>query len=353
NRSRSRRRSPPQSRRRESSPHYSEEERDRRTVFVTQLANRLTTHELREFFEQAGAVRDAQIVRDRVTGRSKGVAYVEFRREDSVQVALTLSGKRILGIPVIVQLTEAEKNRKARELSEQNRALSAELPFHRLCVGNIHFNITDEDLKAIFEPFGELEYVRLQRDDQNRSKGFGFIQFRDPLCARIALEKMNGFDLAGRQLRVGLGTDKFATETTASMLRRFDSSYSRYKHEHVSQPTPSISASSDEASHQRLVKSSDNLDEGNLSPSEDSRPAISRDELMKKLARNEQIVSTDDSLSKPPTRCVLLQNMFNPEEETGDHWMEELALDVREECEEKYGHVAHLQVVPSDKVRFS
>jgi hypothetical protein len=49
-----------------------EDERDRRTVFVQQLAARLRTKELKEFFEKVGPVTEAQIVKDRISGRSKG-----------------------------------------------------------------------------------------------------------------------------------------------------------------------------------------------------------------------------------------------------------------------------------------
>jgi RNA-binding protein 39 len=42
------------------------------TVFVMQLAARLKNSELAEFFSQAGRVRDARIVVDKNTGRSKG-----------------------------------------------------------------------------------------------------------------------------------------------------------------------------------------------------------------------------------------------------------------------------------------
>ncbi len=57
---------------RDPSPVLTEEERDLRTVFVQQLAARLRTKELIKFFEQAGPVREAQIVKDRISGRSKG-----------------------------------------------------------------------------------------------------------------------------------------------------------------------------------------------------------------------------------------------------------------------------------------
>ena len=51
------------------------------------------------------------------------------------------------------------------------------IPFHRLYVGNIHFNVTEQDLEAVFSPFGELEFVQLQKDDSGRSRGYGFVQY--------------------------------------------------------------------------------------------------------------------------------------------------------------------------------
>lgn len=45
------------------------------------------------------------------------VGYVEFYEEQSVQNALALSGQKLLGIPVLVSLSEAEKNRLAMQAS--------------------------------------------------------------------------------------------------------------------------------------------------------------------------------------------------------------------------------------------
>ncbi|KAK1584192.1 hypothetical protein Q3G72_030672 [Acer saccharum] len=155
-------------------PQLTEDERDRRTVFVQQLAARLRTKELIQFFEKIGPVKEAQIVKDRVSGRSKGLQ---------------------------IMLTNGNQN---------------SIPFHRLYVGNIHFSITEQDLQNVFDPFGELEFVQLQKEEQGRSRGYGFVQFRDPDQAREALEKMNGF-----WPFVGLGNDKFTPESTANLLQRF------------------------------------------------------------------------------------------------------------------------------------
>lgn len=103
------------------------------------------------------------------------MGYVEFKDEESVTAALQLTGQRLLGIPVIVQLTEAEKNRQVRN-TDSTSGHPNSIPFHRLYVGNIHFSITEQDLQNVFEPFGELEFVQLQKDDNGRSRGYGFVQ---------------------------------------------------------------------------------------------------------------------------------------------------------------------------------
>ena len=68
-----RRRSPsPRRERKPRTPEPTEDERDRRTVFVQQLAARLRSKDLIAFFEKVGPVKEAQIVKDRISGRSKG-----------------------------------------------------------------------------------------------------------------------------------------------------------------------------------------------------------------------------------------------------------------------------------------
>lgn len=99
---------------------------------------------------------------------------MEFKDEESVQKAIGLTGQKLLGIPIIAQLTEAEKNRQSK--TEGGATQSNGVPFHRLYVGNIHFSITEDDLKAVFEPFGDLEFAQLQKEEGGRSKGYGFVQ---------------------------------------------------------------------------------------------------------------------------------------------------------------------------------
>ena len=78
----------------------------------------------------------------------------------------------------------------------------------RLYVGSLHFNLTEADIKQVFEPFGELEFVDLHRDPTTgRSKGYAFVQYKRAEDARMAMEQMEGFELAGRQVSISIDLD--------------------------------------------------------------------------------------------------------------------------------------------------
>ncbi len=90
-----------------------EAERDARTVFACNLPIRATESDLKEFFEQAGKVRDVRLITDRNSRKSKGFGYIEYENRNSVPGALQLSGRQCKGQTVMVQATQAEKNRVA------------------------------------------------------------------------------------------------------------------------------------------------------------------------------------------------------------------------------------------------
>ncbi|XP_071657498.1 probable RNA-binding protein 23 isoform X4 [Patagioenas fasciata] len=179
----------------------SPEERDARTVFCMQLAARIRPRDLEDFFSAVGKVRDVRIISDRNSRRSKGIAYVEFCDIQSVPLAIGLTGQRLLGVPIIVQASQAEKNRLAAMANNLQKGSGGPM---RLYVGSLHCNITKEMLRGIFEPFGKIDSIVLMRDpDTGQSKGYGFITFSEAECARRALEQLHGFELAGRPMRVG------------------------------------------------------------------------------------------------------------------------------------------------------
>jgi len=72
-----------------------------------------------------------------------------------------------------------------------------------LFVGNLNFQTTEGDLRALFEPFGEIVRVQVMTDRQTgRSRGFGFVEMSDDEAATKAMEALNGKEVGGRNLNV-------------------------------------------------------------------------------------------------------------------------------------------------------
>ncbi len=73
----------------------------------------------------------------------------------------------------------------------------------QLYVGNLSYNTTEEELKELFSQCGTPESVRILTDGgSGRSKGFGFVEFKDEGEARAAIATLNGKDFGGRAIVV-------------------------------------------------------------------------------------------------------------------------------------------------------
>ena len=72
-------------------------------------------------------------------------------------------------------------------------------------VGNLSYEVTEEDLKEAFEVFGKVETVRVLKDnDTGRSKGFGFVEMPNNADTQSAINGLNDKELKGRTLKVNM-----------------------------------------------------------------------------------------------------------------------------------------------------
>ena len=70
-------------------------------------------------------------------------------------------------------------------------------------VGNLSYQITDEELRTAFENYGEVSSARIIKDKfTEQSKGFGFVEMPRQADAETAIHQMHGTDLKGRTLTV-------------------------------------------------------------------------------------------------------------------------------------------------------
>ncbi|RJR41343.1 MAG: RNA-binding protein [Desulfobacteraceae bacterium] len=70
-------------------------------------------------------------------------------------------------------------------------------------VGQLPYSVTEEDLRALFAEFGQLESVKIISDrETGQSKGFGFVDMPSNSEADRAIKALNGRPVAGRNIKV-------------------------------------------------------------------------------------------------------------------------------------------------------
>jgi len=73
----------------------------------------------------------------------------------------------------------------------------------KIYVGNLSYEVTEEDLRLALEEFGPVESAAIIKDRQSgQSKGFGFVEMASKTEGQAAIEGLNGRELKGRTLNV-------------------------------------------------------------------------------------------------------------------------------------------------------
>ncbi|WJX21537.1 hypothetical protein P8452_10959 [Trifolium repens] len=339
-------------------------ERDQRTVFAYQISLKADERDVYEFFSRAGKVRDVRLIMDRNSRRSKGVGYIEFYDVMSVPMAIALSGQPLLGQPVMVKPSEAEKNLVQSTAAVAGGPNGNLGPYsggaRRLYVGNLHSSITEADLRRVFEAFGQVELVQLPLDDIGHCKGFGFVQFARLEDAKNAQSLNSQLEIGGRTIKVSAVTDQSGMQEFGGNTGDMDDDEGGGM---------SLNASSRALLMQKLDRS------GNAS----SMIGLLGNSAVNSTGLNLQATGNIPatallgaapvgSLSIPvlaglpsgglqipmptspsidtigvPSECLLLKNMFDPENEKDPDFDLDVKEDVLAECS-KFGNLRHLCV---------
>jgi len=76
-------------------------------------------------------------------------------------------------------------------------------------VSNLGFHVTEQDLRKLFEPFGEVSSAKLITDrETGRSRGFGFVEMLSSTEASEAMSRLNGKEIEGRSISVSTAREK-------------------------------------------------------------------------------------------------------------------------------------------------
>ncbi|RPH95031.1 RNA-binding protein [candidate division KSB1 bacterium] len=70
-------------------------------------------------------------------------------------------------------------------------------------VGNLSYNITEDELRSIFEAHGKVDTANLAMDHMTgRARGFGFVEMPNETEARNAIAALNETEMQGRRMQV-------------------------------------------------------------------------------------------------------------------------------------------------------
>lgn len=187
------------------------------SLFVGDLAPEVNDFILQQTFaERYKSIKSAKVVTDSQTGMSRRYGFVRFFSEEEMHRALVeMQGELCAGRPMRINhaTPRRQDNTQAPPGAGQQAFERPEIPESAdpnnttVFIGNLDSSVNEEDLKAHFEPYGELIYVKIPI-----GKGCGFVQFTHRRSAEAAFEKHGS--LIGRQrVRLSWGRSSKKNQT--------------------------------------------------------------------------------------------------------------------------------------------
>jgi splicing factor 3B subunit 4 len=167
-----------------------EQDKDK-TIYIGNLDERVTDALIYELFIQMGRIQSIHLPKDRVTQTHQGFGFVAYHtEEDAEYAAKVLNQIRLFGKPMRVNKASADKQ-KTIEIGAE------------LFVGNLDGMVDEKTLYDTFQRFGQLISVpKIARDENNLSKGYGFVSYADFESSDAAIANMHGQVMVNKEISV-------------------------------------------------------------------------------------------------------------------------------------------------------
>ncbi|GFY98541.1 RNA-binding (RRM/RBD/RNP motifs) family protein [Actinidia rufa] len=163
-----------------------------RSVYVGNIHPQVTEPLLQEVFSHAGPIEGCKLIRK----EKSSYCFVDyFDRRSAALAIVTLNGRHLFGQPIKVNWAYASSQREDTS------------GHYNIFVGDLSPEVTDATLFACFSVYPTCSDARVMWDQKTgRSRGFGFVSFRNQQEAQSAINDLNGKWLGSRQIRCNWAT---------------------------------------------------------------------------------------------------------------------------------------------------
>jgi polyadenylate-binding protein len=174
-------------------------------IFIKNLDKNIDNKALYDTFATFGNILSCKVATDD-HGNSKGFGFVHYDSQEAAELAIVkVNGKLLNGKKCFVGTFQARKERSADQSENEPK-------WTNIYVKHLDKSVDEEQLKAMFTPFGTVTSAVIMRDENGESKGFGFINFEINEAAKKAVEEMNDKEIDGKQVYVGRAQKKSERE---------------------------------------------------------------------------------------------------------------------------------------------
>eukprot|EP00397_Hematodinium_sp_SG-2012_P041112 GEMP01045203.1.p1 GENE.GEMP01045203.1~~GEMP01045203.1.p1 ORF type:complete len:374 (+),score=91.29 GEMP01045203.1:12-1133(+) len=165
------------------------------TLYIGNVDQKIDDEVLWELMVQAGPLSSVHLPKDKITQQHMGYGFIEYKSEEDADYAIkVLNMVKLFGKPI--RLNKSSRDKRVTDIGAN------------LFVGNLSDDVDEKTLYDTFASFGVLMFAKIMRDDNNESKGFGFISYDTFDAGDNALANMNGQFLCNRPISVSYAYKK-------------------------------------------------------------------------------------------------------------------------------------------------
>ena len=170
-------------------------------IFIKNLHPAIDNKALHDTFSAFGKILSCKVATDEL-GQSKCFGFVHYETAEAAEAAIeNVNGMLLNDREVFVGKHISKKDRESK--FEEMKA-----NFTNIYVKNIDLAYTEEEFEKLFAPYGKITSIYLEKDQDGKSKGFGFVNFEEHDAAVKAVEELNDKEINGQKIYVGRAQKK-------------------------------------------------------------------------------------------------------------------------------------------------